>query len=83
MENSKPAFASADAQLIKTCVQYYIQNGPFLTEADKQKFTALFHRMGRLNNGSVLRETDINGRNVLREPAESPDAPFLRETLFD
>ena len=27
--------------------------------------------------------TDINGKNVLREPAESPDAPYLRETLFE
>ena len=73
MENSKPIFASQDTTLIKKCVQYYIQNGPFLSESEKNTYTALFHRMGRMGNQS----------NILREPVENPDAPHLRETLFD
>ena len=71
MENSKPIFASQDTTLIKKCVQYYIKNGPFLSESEKNQYTQLYHRMGRVSNG------------VLREPAETPDAPYLRETLFD
>ena len=73
MENSKPIFASQDTTLIKKCVQYYIQNGPFLSESEKGQYTALFHRMGRMGSQS----------NILREPVENPDAPHLRETLFD
>ena len=70
---SKPIFASQDTTLIKKCVQYYIQNGPFLSESEKSTYTALYHRMGRFGKQS----------NVLREPVENPDAPHLRETLFD
>lgn len=73
MENSKPAFASQDSDLIKKCIQFYIQNGPYLSESEKNTYTALFHRMGRFGNQS----------SVLREPVENPDAPHLRETLFD
>ncbi len=73
MENSKPAFASQDSELIKKCIQFYIQNGPYLSESEKSTYTALFHRMGRIGNQS----------SVLREPVENPDAPHLRETLFD
>ena len=62
-----------DGELIRRCVQYYIQNGPFLSESEKNIYTQLFHRIGRLNKQS----------NVLREPAETPDAPHLSETLFD
>ena len=70
LEN-KPAFAPQDTNLIKNCIQYYIKNGPFLSESEKNQYTSLYHRMGRVSNG------------VLREPAENPDAPYLRETLFD
>ena len=73
MENSKPAFASQDSDLIKKCIQFYIQNGPYLSESEKTTYTALFHRMGRIGKQS----------SVLREPVENPDAPHLRETLFD
>ena len=73
MENSKPAFASQDSDLIKKCIQFYIQNGPYLSESEKGTYTALYHRMGRFGNQS----------SVLREPVENPDAPHLRETLFD
>ena len=73
MENSKPAFASQDSELIKKCIQFYIQNGPYLSESEKGTYTALYHRMGRFGNQS----------NILREPVEMPDAPHLRETLFD
>ena len=73
MENSKPAFASQDSELIKKCIQFYIQNGPYLSESEKSTYTAHFHRMGRFGKQS----------NVLREPVENPDAPHLRETLFD
>ena len=73
MENSKPAFASQDSELIKKCIQFYIQNGPYLSESEKSTYTALFHRMGRFGKQS----------SVLREPVENPDAPHLRETLFD
>ena len=73
MENSKPAFASQDSELIKKCIQFYIQNGPYLSESEKSTYTALYHRMGRFGKQS----------NVLREPAETPDAPYLKETLFD
>ena len=73
MENSKPAFASQDSELIKKCIQFYIQNGPYLSESEKGTYTALYHRMGRFGNQS----------SVLREPVEMPDAPHLRETLFD
>ena len=73
MENSKPAFATQDSDLIKKCIQFYIQNGPYLSESEKSTYTALFHRMGRFGKQS----------NVLREPVENPDAPHLRETLFD
>ena len=73
MESSKPAFASQDSDLIKKCIQFYIQNGPYLSESEKSTYTALFHRMGRIGNQS----------SVLREPVENPDAPHLRETLFD
>ena len=73
MENSKPAFASQDSELIKKCIQFYIQNGPYLSESEKSTYTQLFHRMGRFGNQS----------SVLREPVENPDAPHLRETLFD
>ena len=73
MENSKPIFATQDTTLIKKCVQYYIQNGPFLSDSENNTYTALFHRMGRMGNQ----------RNILREPMENPDAPHLRETLFD
>ena len=73
MENSKPAFASQDSELIKKCIQFYIQNGPYLSESEKSTYTALFHRMGRIGKHS----------SVLREPVENPDAPHLRETLFD
>ena len=73
MENSKPAFASQDSELIKKCIQFYIQNGPYLSESEKNTYTQLFHRMGRFGNQS----------SVLREPVENPDAPHLRETLFD
>lgn len=73
MENSKPAFASQDSDLIKKCIQFYIQNGPYLSESEKSTYTALFHRMGRIGKQS----------SVLREPVENPDAPHLRETLFD
>ena len=73
MENSKPAFASQDSELIKKCIQFYIQNGPYLSESEKRTYTALYHRMGRFGKQS----------NVLREPVENPDAPHLRETLFD
>ena len=73
MENSKPAFASQDSDLIKKCIQFYIQNGPYLSESEKSTYTALYHRMGRFGKQS----------NVLREPVENPDAPHLRETLFD
>ena len=55
------------------CIQFYIKNGPYLSESEKNTYTQLFHRMGRLDNQS----------NVLREPVENPDAPHLRETLFD
>ena len=72
LEN-KPAFASQDTNLIKRCVQYYIKNGPFLSESEKNQYTQLYHRMGRVSGQS----------NVLREPAETPDAPYLKETLFD
>ena len=50
MENSKPAFASQDSELIKKCIQFYIQNGPYLSESEKSTYTALFHRMGRFGN---------------------------------
>ena len=73
MESSKPAFASQDSDLIKKCIQFYIQNGPYLSESEKSTYTALYHRMGRFGKQS----------NVLREPVENPDAPHLRETLFD
>ena len=74
MENNRrPAFAPMDGELIRKCIQFYIQNGPFLSESEKNTYTQLFHRMGRLDNQS----------NVLREPVENPDAPHLRETLFD
>lgn len=73
MENSKPAFATQDSELIKKCIQFYIQNGPYLSESEKSTYTALFHRMGRIGKQS----------SVLREPVENPDAPHLRETLFD
>ena len=73
MENSKPAFATQDSDLIKKCIQFYIQNGPYLSESEKNTYTALFHRMGRIGKQS----------SVLREPVENPDAPHLRETLFD
>ena len=73
MENSKPAFASQDSELIKKCIQFYIQNGPYLSESEKSTYTALYHRMGRFGKQS----------SVLREPVENPDAPHLRETLFD
>ena len=73
MESSKPAFATQDSDLIKKCIQFYIQNGPYLSESEKSTYTALFHRMGRIGNQS----------SVLREPVENPDAPHLRETLFD
>ena len=73
MENSKPAFASQDSELIKKCIQFYIQNGPYLSESEKSTYTALYHRMGRFGKQS----------NVLREPVENPDGPHLRETLFD
>ena len=73
MENSKPAFASQDSELIKKCIQFYIQNGPYLSESEKGTYTALYHRMGRFGKQS----------SVLREPVENPDAPHLRETLFD
>ena len=73
MENSKPAFASQDSDLIKKCIQFYIQNGPYLSESEKSTYTALYHRMGRFGKQS----------SVLREPVENPDAPHLRETLFD
>jgi len=73
LENSKPAFASQDSDLIKKCIQFYIQNGPYLSESEKSTYTALYHRMGRFGKQS----------NVLREPVENPDAPHLRETLFD
>ena len=73
MENSKPAFATQDSDLIKKCIQFYIQNGPYLSESEKSTYTALFHRMGRIGKQS----------SVLREPVENPDAPHLRETLFD
>lgn len=73
MENSKPAFATQDSELIKKCIQFYIQNGPYLSESEKSTYTALYHRMGRFGKQS----------NVLREPVENPDAPHLRETLFD
>ena len=73
LENNKPAFASQDTNLIKRCVQYYIKNGPFLSESEKNQYTQLYHRMGRVSGQS----------NVLREPAEAPDAPYLKETLFD
>ena len=73
MENSKPAFASQDSELIKKCIQFYIQNGPYLSESEKGTYTALYHRMGRFGNQS----------SVLKEPVENPDAPHLRETLFD
>ena len=70
LEN-KPAFAPQDTNLIKNCIQYYIKNGPFLSESEKNQYTALYHRMGRVSN------------RILREPVENPDAPYLRETLFD
>ena len=73
MENSKPAFATQDSDLIKKCIQFYIQNGPYLSESEKSTYTALYHRMGRFGKQS----------SVLREPVENPDAPHLRETLFD
>ena len=73
MESSKPAFASQDSELIKKCIQFYIQNGPYLSESEKSTYTALFHRMGRIGKQS----------SVLREPVENPDAPHLRETLCD
>ena len=74
MENNRrPAFAPMDGELIRKCIQFYIQNGPFLSESEKSSYTQLFHRMGRLDNQS----------KVLREPVENPDAPHLRETLFD
>jgi len=73
LENSKPAFATQDSELIKKCIQFYIQNGPYLSESEKSTYTALFHRMGRIGKQS----------SVLREPVENPDAPHLRETLFD
>jgi hypothetical protein len=73
LENSKPAFASQDSELIKKCIQFYIQNGPYLSESEKSTYTALYHRMGRFGKQS----------SVLREPVENPDAPHLRETLFD
>jgi len=72
LEN-RPAFASQDSELIKKCIQFYIQNGPYLSESEKNTYTQLFHRMGRFGNQS----------SVLREPVENPDAPHLRETLFD
>ena len=75
MENSKPAFASQDSDLIKKCIQFYIQNGPYLSESEKSTYTALYHRMGRFGN--------MSNSTVLREPVENPDAPHLRETLFD
>ena len=62
-----------DGELIRKCIQFYIQNGPFLSESEKSSYTQLFHRMGRLDNQS----------NVLREPVENPAAPHLRETRFD
>ena len=65
MEN-KPAFAPQDTNLIKNCIQYYIKNGPFLSESEKNQYTALYHRMGRVSN------------RILREPVENPDAPYLR-----
>ena len=73
MENSKPEFASQETELIKKCKQFYIQNGTYLSEREKSTYKALFHRMGRIGNQS----------SVLREPVENPDAPHLRETLFD
>ena len=73
MENNRPTFAPQDSNLIKKCLQYYIQNGPFLSESEKNQYTALYHRMGRIGNQS----------SILREPVEMPDAPHLRETLFD
>jgi len=71
--NRRPAFAPMDGELIRKCIQFYIKNGPYLSESEKNTYTQLFHRMGRLGNQS----------SVLREPVENPDAPHLRETLFD
>ena len=74
MENNRrPAFAPMDGELIRKCIQFYIQNGPYLSESEKNTYTHLFHRMGLFGNQS----------SVLREPVENPDAPHLRETLFD
>jgi len=72
LENSKPAFAPQDASMIKRCIEFYLKNGPYMTESEKHSYTNLFHRMGR-----------IDRQTVLREPTENPDAPHLRETLFD
>ncbi len=74
MENNRrPAFAPMDGELIRKCIQFYIKNGPYLSESEKHHYTSLFHRMGRLNKQS----------HILSEPVENPDAPHLRETLFD
>ena len=74
MENNRrPAFAPMDGELIRKCIQFYIKNGPYLSESEKNTYTQLFHRMGRLNKQS----------HILSEPVENPDAPHLRETLFD
>jgi len=71
--NRRPAFAPREGEIKRKCIQFYIQNGPYLTESEKNNYTQLFHRMGRLNKQS----------NILPEPVENPDAPHLRETLFD
>ena len=48
MKESKPAFATADVELIRKVIAYYIKYASPPNKEVEEKLLNLFHRLGRL-----------------------------------
>tara|TARA_R100000963_G_C4560866_1_gene49794 strand:- start:297 stop:461 length:165 start_codon:yes stop_codon:yes gene_type:complete len=49
IKESKPAIATADAELIRKVITFYLnKNGTALDDQEREQLLKLFHRLGRL-----------------------------------